>query len=207
MVPAGRETPPDVEISGGLVSINYDAGDVPLDAAGMATVRSPGGEVATVPLLRTGGSEFTGQVRVSESGAYWVAVSVEHAGATVASGSSGTVSSYADEFSFREPDEHLIADLASLTGGRVAPDPSAVFDKAPVSGRSRRIIWPWLAGAALIFFMVDVTLRRIVFAGAVTTKSAERAGEPTVDPTAEESEEPVVERETVGRLLERKHKR
>ena len=118
----------------------------------------------------------------------------------------GTVSSYADEFAFREPDPTLIADLASLTGGRVEPDPASVFDRAPVSGKSRRVIWPWLAGAALFLYMIDVTLRRLVFAGAVTTRSAERAGEPSPEAPVAAPEDPLVERETVGRLLQRKRK-
>ena len=204
VLPAGRETPPDVEVSGGLLSIGYEVGDVPLDAAAVATVRSPDGDVQMVPLRRTSGSEFTGLVRVSDSGAYWVAVSVENAGTTLASGSSGAVSSYAEEFSFRDPDERLGSDIAALTGGRVNPDAAAVFDPAPVTGKARRVIWPWLAGAALLLFMTDVTLRRLVLTGAVTRRSVQRAGEPEEE--APEPVEPLVERETVGRLLQRKRK-
>lgn len=204
VLPAGRETPPEVEVSGGLLSIGYQAGDVPLDAAAVATVRSPDGDVQMVPLRRTGGSEFTGLVRVSDSGAYWVAVSVEDAGTTLASGSSGAVSSYAEEFSFRDPDQRLASDLAALTGGRVNPEAAAVFDPAPVTGKARRVIWPWLAGVALLLFMADVTLRRLVLTGAVTRRSALRAGEQEEEPP--EPVEPLVERETVGRLLERKRK-
>jgi Mg-chelatase subunit ChlD len=205
VLPAGRETPPKVEVSGGLLSIGYDAGDVPLDAAAVATVRSPDGDVQMVPLRRTSGSEFTGLVRVSDSGAYWVAVSVEDAGTTLASGSSGAVSSYAEEFSFRDPDERLSSDIASLTGGRVHPDAAAVFDPAPVTGKARREIWPWLAGAALLLFLADVTLRRLVLAGAVTRRSALRAGEQEEEPPAEVPQ-PIAERATLGRLLQRKRK-
>ncbi len=45
VLPAGRETPPDVDVSGGLLTVGFDAGDVPLDAAAVATVRSPDGDV------------------------------------------------------------------------------------------------------------------------------------------------------------------
>ena len=205
VVPAGRETPPDVEVSGGLLSIAYEAGDVPLDAAAVATVRSPNGEVRLVPLRRTSGSEFTGQVRVSESGAYWVAVAVEDAGATVASGSSGAVSSFAEEFAFREPDQPMMSDIAALTGGRFDPAMASVFDAAPVTGKARRVVWPWLAGAALLLFMTDVALRRLVLAGAVTSRSARRAGEQPIE--AEEAPSlPIAEKETLERLLQRKRK-
>jgi Mg-chelatase subunit ChlD len=206
VLPAGRETPPDVEVSGGLLTITYDAGDVPLDAAAVATVRSPDGDVEVVPLNRTSVTEFRGQVRVSDSGAYWVAVAVEDSGATVASGSSGAVSSYAEEFAFRDPDGGLLADIASLPGGRLDPDMGSVFDPAPVTGKARRVVWPWLAAAALAFFMADVTLRRLVLAGAVTSRSAQRAGEEPIDDELPEPPEPIAERETVGRLLQRKQK-
>ncbi len=205
VLPAGRETPPDVEVSGGLLSISYAAGDVPLDAAAVATVRSPNGDVQLVPLRRSSGSEFTGQVRVSESGAYWVAVAVEDAGATVASGSSGAVSSFAEEFSFREPDQPMMSDLATLTGGRFDPPMSAVFDAAPVTGKARRVVWPWLAAAALLLFMTDVALRRLVLVGAVTGRSARRAGEEPVE-ADEVPVEPIAGKETLDRLLQRKRK-
>jgi len=208
VLPVGRETPPDVEVSGGLLTVEYDAGDVPLDAAAVATVRSPDGDVQLVPLRRTSSTEFSGQVRVSDSGAYWVAVAVEDAGVTVASGSSGAVSSYAEEFAFREPDEPLMSDIASLTGGRISPAMASVFDAAPVTGKARRVVWPWLAAAALLLFMADVTLRRLVLAGAVTGRSARKAGEQPVED--EEPPElhpgPLAEQETLGRLLQRKRK-
>jgi hypothetical protein len=206
VVPGGRETPPEVAVSGGLLQIEYDGGDVPLDAAGVASVRTPDGEILTVPLRRTSGSEFAGEVRVGEPGAYWVAVSVDHDGQTLVSGSSGAVSSYADEFSFREPDPRIAETVTSLTGGRVDPAPEAAFEKAPVTGKARRAIWPWLAGLALLLFLVDVAMRRLVFTDAVTIRSAERAGEEPPEEELPPPPEPVVETETVGRLLDRKHK-
>ena len=205
VVPAGRETPPEVRVSGGVASIEFDAGDVPLDAAGLATVRTPTGEVEVVPLRRTSSSVFSGQARVSEPGAYWVAVSIDEGGQTVASGSSGAVSSYSEEYAFRDPDPSFAADLAATTGGRVEPSPDSVFDRAPVTGRSRQAIWPWLAGVALLLFLADVALRRLVLTGAVTNRSARRAGEEPVvdDPIADAH---VTESETVGQLLQRKRK-
>jgi hypothetical protein len=72
------------------------------------------------------------------------------------------VSSYEEEFAFREPDPSLGTDLAATGGGRFGPEPAAVFDPAPSQGKARVGIWPWLAGAALAMFLIDVALRRLV---------------------------------------------
>lgn len=207
VLPGGRETPPEVAISGGQLTISFDAGDVPLDAAGVATVRSPDGDVRVIPLQRTASTEFSGTTRVSGSGAYWVAVSVDDSGQTLMSGSSGAVSSYSDEFSFREPDPGFADALAAATGGRVDPEPAAVFDRAPVTGKTHQSIWPWLAGLGMMLFLADVTLRRLVLTGAVTARSARRAGEElVVDEPVEAAEPPIPTSETMTKLLERKRK-
>jgi Mg-chelatase subunit ChlD len=206
VLPGGRETPPQVAISGGELMISFEAGDVPLDAAGVATVRSPDGNVRVIPLQRTSGSEFAGTASVSEAGAYWVAVSVDDTGQTLMSGSSGAVSSYSDEFAFREPDPGFADALAATTGGRVDPEPSAAFDRAPVTGKTHQSIWPWLAGLGLLLFLADVTLRRLVLTGAVTARSARRAGEEPLVDELDEAQPPAPPSETMSRLLERKRK-
>lgn len=82
-----------------------------------------------------------------------------------------------------------------------------MFDSAPVTGKARRVVWPWLAGAALLLFMADITLRRLVLTGAVTRRSAQRAGEqPIEEEAAPAVPEPMAEREAIGRLLQRKQK-
>ncbi len=72
------------------------------------------------------------------------------------------VAPYPDEFAFRPPDPTLGADLADLTGGRVDPDPSVIYEAAPSRGDAGLALWPWLTGLALALFLVDVALRRLV---------------------------------------------
>ena len=107
---------------------------MPLDAVAVAHVRDASGQVTAVPMQRVTEDRFEVSVPMPETGAYWVAVRVESPDGLVASGSSGVVASYPDEFAFRPPDPTLGADLAERTGGRVDPEPDVVYEAAPLRG-------------------------------------------------------------------------
>lgn len=217
VLPAGRETPPEVRFDGGTLAIGFDAA-ASLDAIAIAQVRSADGEVTSIPMQRTGELHFEAQVPVEEAGAYWVAVRVEDAGGLVASGSSGVVAGYSDEFAFREPDPLLAADLAEATGGRVDPAANSTYETAPRRGAAETDLWPWLAGLALALFLVDVALRRLVLSRgdlevwrqSFGLRRAEAPEALTTDETTAEGEatpperEVYTEEETLGRLLRRK---
>ena len=164
VLPAGLDNPPEVVIDEGELSIAYVAGEVPLDATATARVRLPDGETATVPLQRTSSTTFEASTSAGAPGAYWVSVAVEAGGALLSSSSSGTLSSYQEEFAFRDPDPTLAADVADITGGRVDPQPESVFDRAPRAGNAETPIWMWLTAMAMLLFLVDIALRRLVFA-------------------------------------------
>lgn len=181
------------------------------------------------PLQRTDETTFTTRVPVGAAGAYWVAVQVEDAGGTIASGSSGVVAGYADEFAFRDPDPALADDIAEATSGRVDPPAAAAFELAPSRGDAASPLWPWLAAAALALFMIDVALRRLVVARgdfevwreavrpqAKPTVTALDTSEPAAQPTpADVAEQPsapaprreaLPEEETLAQLLKRKRR-
>ncbi|HUO46444.1 MAG TPA: VWA domain-containing protein [Acidimicrobiia bacterium] len=162
VLPAGRETPPAVYVDGGNLNVDFEVPAADIDATATARVRFPDGEVVVVPMDRVSGDNFSASIPVGPLGAYWVAVTVDNPdGSQIVSGS-GAVSSYEEEFAFREPDPGLGPDLSSLTGGQLDPEPGRVFDLAPVIGRADVNIWPWLAAVALGLFLVDVALRRLV---------------------------------------------
>ncbi|MDH3303518.1 MAG: VWA domain-containing protein, partial [Acidimicrobiia bacterium] len=215
LLPPGLDTPPEIRLSDGRLVINYDAGDVPLDAAAVARVRLPNGDLSVVPLQRTGTSTFSGSTAAPAAGAYWVSVSVEGDAGVLASGSSGAVSSYQEEFAFRQPDPTLAADLASLTGGRSEPEAADVFDPAPAIGGAETELWPHLTALALALFLIDVALRRLVLQEGdieawkeAATPRSRRADRPVFDPDAGalRPAEPPPEADTVGRLLRRKNR-
>ncbi len=160
-LPSGEETSPRVRASGGRLTVEYEA-EAPAGATAVARVQGPAGAVTALPLQRTGPDTFAGDLQVEDQGAYWVAVSVESGAGIHASGSAGAVVSFPAEYAFADPDPSLAGDLAALTGGRVGPEPAAAFDPVPALGRSRWVMWPWLAALALGLFLVDVALRRLV---------------------------------------------
>ncbi|HSL26913.1 MAG TPA: hypothetical protein VLA54_11585, partial [Acidimicrobiia bacterium] len=150
------------------------------------------------------------------AGAYWVSVTVDNPDGSQVSSSSGAVSAYEEEFAFREPDPTLGSDLAALTGGRLDPVPQAVFDPAPVRGRAEVSIWPWLAAAALVLFLIDVALRRLVISagdseawreGLTTARTRERRRiERKIEEAAASGSPPPLlsESPTLERLMRRK---
>jgi uncharacterized membrane protein len=210
VIPSDRETAPEVTVTGTSLGIRFAPGAVPDDAGATAAVRGPDGETIRIPLRRTGISTFEGEAPVTAEGSYWVAATVESQGTVVASGTAAGVAGYPSEFAFRQPDPTLIADVTELTSGRVDPEPGAVFDAAPVSGKASASLWPWLAAAALVFFLVDVGLRRLLLVRAATSPARDVASPPdgdvVIEERAEEKEEPGASSATIGRLLDRKRR-
>ncbi|MCP3975018.1 MAG: VWA domain-containing protein [bacterium] len=226
VLPPGRDTPPSVRLDGGALEIEYQAA-VPLDAIAIATIRDTDGSVTMQPMQRVDETTFNTRVPVGAAGAYWVAVQVEDASGTIASGSGGVVAGYADEFAFRDPDPALAEDIATATSGRVDPPAASAFELAPSRGDAASPLWPWLAAAALALFMIDVALRRLVVARgdfqvwreavrpqAKPTMTALDTSEPPpaagMDEAPEQSAAPVARREalpeeeTLAQLLKRK---
>lgn len=218
VLPAGRDNPPHTFVEEGRLQIRYQSSGADLEATAIARVRDPNGKVTVVPLTRTSGSEFGGSAPLGPAGAYWVAVTQSNPDGSQITSASGVVSAYEEEFAFREPDPTLGNDLTSLTGGRLNPTPAQVFAPAPVRGRSQVPIWPWLASVALVLFLVDVALRRLIVTagdadlwreGMTTSRTRERR---RVEAKIEEAErtgtkvETISESETLQRLMRRKRR-
>ena len=67
---------------------------------------------------------------------------------------------FADEYRSLPPDVPLLQALAQQTGGKVAPTAAEIFAAGDDRGHTQRSLWPWLAAAALLFYLVDIALRR-----------------------------------------------
>jgi Mg-chelatase subunit ChlD len=163
VLPAGRDNPPEVVVESGRIRVSYHPDGAGIDDTATARIRLPDGEVVLVPMSRLGSDTFVADAPSAGPGAYWVSVVLDGQSGTRQGSSSGAVSSYQDEFAFREPDPTLAAALTEPTGGRIDPAADSVFDPAPVRGSADVGIWPWLVGLALALFLADVALRRLVF--------------------------------------------
>jgi hypothetical protein len=67
---------------------------------------------------------------------------------------------FADEYRAFPPDVELLDALARATGGKVAPSIAEVFAQQGDESRSTRSLWPWLAALAMIFYLLDIAVRR-----------------------------------------------
>ena len=67
---------------------------------------------------------------------------------------------YPDEYRAFPPDIELLSALARATGGKVAPSIAEVFAQQGDESRTTKTLWPWFAALALIFYLLDIAVRR-----------------------------------------------
>ncbi len=67
---------------------------------------------------------------------------------------------YPDELRSAPPDLELLRAVAEQTGGKVGASVAEIFDPRDDRGVSRKPLWPWLAAAALVLFLLDILVRR-----------------------------------------------
>ena len=213
VLPAGLDTPPDVWVDGSEINVAVFDEGLTDGSSATARIRRPDGSIATEPLSLATGSSFEGTFPAGSPGAYWVSVTVTDQQGGTKTVSSGTVSSYEPEFAFREPDPTLAVDLAELTGGRVDPEVSTVWNRTPLRGTSARPLLPWLVVLALVAFLADVALRRLSFTPTESSvpeppKPPRRKRGPVErpEPTPDAPAPTVSDSETIQRLMRRKQR-
>ncbi|MCH7669493.1 MAG: VWA domain-containing protein [Acidobacteria bacterium] len=217
-LPGSLDASPSLVYRDGKIEVTYTPGVMPSDAVATAQVRAPSGELLVVPLSRSGNGEYSGAVRATESGAYWVAVSVSGADGVLAESAAALVAPYSDEFAFRDPDPTLLPDITELTDGRVDPTAAGVWDLAPQRGTTDTDLAPLLVLLALVLFFADVVLRRLVVQrgdAAIWKESVSLQTAPVEAirtdgegdaPTVTQEREIHSEEETLGQLLRRRRK-
>ncbi|HWQ38901.1 MAG TPA: VWA domain-containing protein [Burkholderiales bacterium] len=68
--------------------------------------------------------------------------------------------SYPDEYRLLPPDLVLLRALSEQTGGSLAPPEEEIFKPRADGGLRSLALWPYLAAAALLFFLLDILVRR-----------------------------------------------
>lgn len=143
------------------------------DAAGFRTalaprvrVRTSEGHEDTLLLRQTGAGEYQARLPLARTRGQPYRFEVL-AGGGIDAGSAarlGTRTLYyaqSDEFRTRAPDAALLAALSAQTGGRPGALPDEIFDPRDDGGVRARPIWPWLIGAALLLYLIEIGVRRL----------------------------------------------
>lgn len=129
-------------------------------------VRLPDGGERLLALRQTGAGEYQARlaIAVARNEPYRFAI-VESGGISAQEaqrlGSRVLYFSQSDEYRVRAPDTALLAGLSEQTGGRPGATPEEIFDPRDDGGMRPRPLWPWLLGAALFVFVVEVAVRRL----------------------------------------------
>jgi len=104
---------------------------------------------------------YQAEFDVSRSGSYQLMFSQTKETQVLGRQTRGLAIGYPDELRLRPVNTELLRSIAGASGGRYEPEPESVFDR-PQTTASRAVpLWPYLAGAAVLLFVLDVALRRI----------------------------------------------
>jgi uncharacterized membrane protein len=158
----------DVTVDRGEGTISVEA----LDATGnfrnflnlSARVVSPKGEAAQVQLEQKGPGRYEGKFPTKEVGAYLINLIEMREGQLAGSQVLGASVNYSPEFAASEPNFNLLRRISELGGGRIL-DIANPGDNPFEFGRKKtfqpRDLWEWFLRLAILFFPLDVAIRRV----------------------------------------------
>lgn len=129
---------------------------------GELSVHDSEGTAKNLPLVQIGPGRLGGFVRTRHQGTLHLQVTVTSDGKTLSSQYAGLSFAYPEEFLMRPVNAALLAELAGSTGGTVSPAPADLLKVPTPPQLSRTELWPWFVIAAIVFFLFDVGLRRLV---------------------------------------------
>ncbi len=126
---------------------------------------APSGDSFITELRQTAPGRYTGEIALAAvSDTPWRFELLPGNGlseADVASaGSRRLFYSYPDEYRLLPANLPLLRTLSEQTGGSLAPGEDEIFQPRGDSGFRSTPLWPYLAAAALLFFLLDILVRR-----------------------------------------------
>lgn len=114
-------------------------------------------------LKQSAPGRYTCDFATPQSGAYHLEIALRQAGQVVYRQSRGMHVGYSDELRIRPTNEQLLQAVANASGGVYSPAPEDLFKANDATVTRPTPLWPHLATAALLLFILDVALRRIDF--------------------------------------------
>jgi len=132
----------------------------PLDLADVgARVQTPDGAETTLRLQQVAPGRYQAPLPATAEGAYTIALALRK-GEQQLEANTGWTRSYSPEWA-QPPNRALLERIAATTGGQVLGDASNV--SAALAGdqaRPTQAWWPWLVGAAVVLWPLELVLRR-----------------------------------------------
>lgn len=150
--------------------------DWPDDATARVSVAAPDGSSTVVELERISGDTFAATVPAGDAGTYAVGATVTDGAEAAWSGVGLTTRSYPAEYAPREVGRAPLEGLAAVSGGRVDPTSTQMFDAIGTRPGTRRFeLRPWLLLFAVLAWPVAVGLSRLAWRRGALAVGAERA--------------------------------
>jgi hypothetical protein len=121
----------------------------------------------TLPLRQVGPGVY--QARTGFGGAEMITANLQTGGGidnrTVERAGTRTIfPGFPAEYRSLPPNIGLLQKIAAETGGKLGPSVEEIFDPGEDIGKRATPLWPWLALAALFFYLTDILLRRLPYA-------------------------------------------
>lgn len=128
-------------------------------------VKRPDGSVTSLPLRQSGPGRYVGRMPIVTSASTPFAFELSEAGGISKElarrvGLRELFYPLPDEYRAYPPDVDLLRAIAQETGGKLAPSVPEIFAAQGDVGRARTPLWPWLAASALVFYLLDIAVRR-----------------------------------------------
>jgi uncharacterized membrane protein len=125
------------------------------------TIVDPGLSTRKVEMAQVAPGRYQAEFDVIRPGSYQMLFSQTKDTQVLGRQTRGLAVGYPDELRLRPVNGEVLQSIAAAAGGRYEPRPESVFDP-PVTTAPRAVaLWPYLAAAAVLFFVLDVALRRI----------------------------------------------
>src|SRR5439155_15678457 len=149
--------------TGGSIATSTSASSAGNPTPGQTgSASSTASAVSTISLNQVAPGRYEGAVPADLPGSYLVQVSQSSAGQTApATQIYGFAVPYSPEFANIPPDVELLRELARQTSGSVLTTPADAFAHNLRLADSAQPIWPYLIGALVPLFLLDVAIRRL----------------------------------------------
>jgi Ca-activated chloride channel homolog len=132
-------------------------------AATELTLVDPQLTTRKLEMVQVAPGRYQAEIDTTRGGAYQLMFVQTKDSQVLGRQSRGLAVGYPDELRLRPANDELMHSIATVSGGRFDVKPESVFD-APDRASPRAVpLWPYLAAAAALLFVLDVALRRIDF--------------------------------------------